>query len=426
MKKKILSILVCAAAIFAVAPTAVFAADDVAKIGDTTYESLSAAVTAAKSGETIILIKDHTEEVTNVLADDNIIIDLNSKTLSGRIFSKGVMTVKNGTIVNTNKDESGIESNGASANLTVENLKITSVRHALRIDGGAATINSGHYETNCTTNTTVYGLNASSQATVVINGGKFYGSGTNGKEASAAAQFNGNGGLYIVNGGEFYSNGGSYTLSLRSDSITIKGGIFDKASLTTYLRNPSTLTKMLAGGKYEEKPGAELIADGYIVEETEDGWYRVFKPVAYIVGGSKHYDSIEAAAADAKDGDTIQVLTDIVNSTVQLGDKDLTLQLGQYTFIGEIFINDEMALIIEGGSDKSDIKVTPNGEKAGFTLEMTEELTDEPDGATYTTYETKWVEKIANPATGDSVVFALAALIASVFGLAGTAVLAKK
>ena len=86
------------------------------------YDTLAAAITAAKNGETIKLLRDVTEAVT-IPADKTITLDLNGKNIavtSGcAIVNKGILTVTGSGNVTTSADESAAVANfpGATANL---------------------------------------------------------------------------------------------------------------------------------------------------------------------------------------------------------------------------------------------------------------------------------------------------------------------
>ena len=97
--------------------------DYVARIGTTGYDSLQSAVSAAQSGETVVVLKD-TELTSSILFTQNITLDLNGKTItSAEIVFKlsdahGVeVTIQNGTIDAT--------ASVIYAQNVVENCKVT-------------------------------------------------------------------------------------------------------------------------------------------------------------------------------------------------------------------------------------------------------------------------------------------------------------
>ena len=162
-----------------------------AKIGETEYETLTAAVAAVKDGETVTMLKDVTESV-EIAADKNIILDLNGKTLTN---TDGKHTIENNgtlTINDSSNDKTG----------TVDN-----VIHAR----GALVNHEG--------------------AVATLNGGKFYRS----LEAGNSPDNNGgnswytilNQGTMTINDGATVENGGCYSANIRTDSeLTVNGGTF--------------------------------------------------------------------------------------------------------------------------------------------------------------------------------------------------------
>lgn len=95
----------------------------VARIGTTGYDSLQSAVSAAKSGETVVVLKD-TELTSSILFTQNITLDLNGKTITSAeiVFTlsdaHGVkVTIQNGTIDAT--------ASVIYAQNVVENCKVT-------------------------------------------------------------------------------------------------------------------------------------------------------------------------------------------------------------------------------------------------------------------------------------------------------------
>ena len=97
--------------------------DYVARIGTTGYDSLQSAVSAAQSGETVVVLKD-TELTSSILFTQNITLDLNGKTITSAeiVFTlsdaHGVeVTIQNGTIDAT--------ASVIYAQNVVENCKVT-------------------------------------------------------------------------------------------------------------------------------------------------------------------------------------------------------------------------------------------------------------------------------------------------------------
>ncbi len=267
----------------------------VAQVGETKYSTLQEAIDNANGAE-IAVIKDFAEAGIKITATQTAVIDLNGHTLTGDILSCGKLTVKNGTMVN-NSFVSCIESNGADAELIVTDLIATSNRHALRIDGGKATINSGSY-------------------TTTVEGSSCYAANIGGDIATDV----------IINGGEFYSNekastqGTSVMIKNNLCTTVINGGIFNTASDHS-LENYGTMTitggtfygsivnndNNISGGTFEKDPSKYLV-EGKVVKLT-DGMYEVADAAAKIDGNC--YETLQAAVNAAQSGDIITLLSDI-------------------------------------------------------------------------------------------------------------------
>ncbi len=193
----------------------------VAQIGEERYLTLQEAVII---GGNITLIANTTENIT--IADNaTIVLDLNGNTLNGYIApcNPASLTVKNGSIVNTDSSASAIEVN--SGMLTLENVNIKSARHAVRIDGDVeAVINGGEYMLNATSGTR-HAVNVSGAANVTIKAGTFIGpKGTTMDSGSAVCVQTG--ATVTIEGGNF-SGGKNATLGV-SGTMSITGGTFDQ------------------------------------------------------------------------------------------------------------------------------------------------------------------------------------------------------
>lgn len=147
---------------------------------------------AATFGGTVTL----TENVAltaplNVTAD--MILNLNGKTMSGALnVAEGIsLTVENGTItpIENNGEKlyvNGITSNG---NLTLNNVEVTSTRHAVRIESGSAVINGGIYKVSPISKSTLHALHVGDDGTVanvIVKGGTFIGAKGTSADSGAA------------------------------------------------------------------------------------------------------------------------------------------------------------------------------------------------------------------------------------------------
>lgn len=139
------------------------AAKPVAAIGTTGYETLEAALAAAKDGETVKLLADVTESVT-IAADRTLTLDLNGKTLSAGKASEALTVTGHLTIDDTSAAKSGrVVGDGRYA--VYMNNRTAHVGEAAV--GGSLTLNAGSLE-GATHG--VYIL--ANQAAFTMNGGK--------------------------------------------------------------------------------------------------------------------------------------------------------------------------------------------------------------------------------------------------------------
>ncbi len=249
----------------------------VAEVNGVQYGSLQAAIDAAGDGDTVTLLENITVNAEDgkpathvwVKADDNVIIDLNGKTITGAIFVNGKATIKNGTIVN-NSVVSGIETEG---DLTLENMTITSNRHAIRVAGGIVLIKSGVYTTTADSSTSGYALNvkSSGKTVVTIEGGEFYGSATGSVTGKSAVTVQNANCSIIIKGGKFVSGateGTAYSVENYSPDSMIQGGEFVGGLVNGY--------KNITGGTFNTDV-AKMCASGYTTYAAGDDLWKVMK-----------------------------------------------------------------------------------------------------------------------------------------------------
>ncbi len=195
-------------------------------------------------GAAVVLMEDVT---ANVVVTKNAKIDLNGKTLTGSIETNGAkVVVENGKLVNSDKKVSAIQA--WSGDLTLNNVEITSARHAVRVEGPVkVTINDGYYKAAGSKSTTQHALNVSGGGEVVINGGTFIG-----PKGTA-------------------SDSGSAVNVQSGSTVTIYGGSFSGGKLKT-LSSGGTLT--VYGGTFDQNPSV-YVAENHTVTDNGDGTWTV-------------------------------------------------------------------------------------------------------------------------------------------------------
>ena len=286
----------------------------VAEVGEVSYKTIAEALAAVQDGGTITLINNVTEEfaINNTTAD--ITLDMAGFTLNGNIQpSEANLTIKNGTINNENASYSAIEINAGT--LVLNDVKVTSKRHGVRIDGAVeATINGGEYRLSATSGTR-HAVNVSGAADVTIKAGTFVGpKGTTMDSGSAVCVQSG--ATVTIEGGDF-SGGKNATLGV-SGKMIVKGGTFDQVVNASHL------------------------AEGYVCQMNADNKYEVFFAVAQI--GETYYETIQEAVDAAVVGNNaIQLLANIDGDVTILQQEGINIVIDgkkneteNYTFNGTI------------------------------------------------------------------------------------------
>ncbi len=262
MRRKFLSVVLCVCMMLTMAPFA-FAADDsgdstnnnvstgsgggtvnqaVAQIDNTTYNTLSDAITAAGNGKTITLLKNTSGEVV-IPTDKNITLDLNGNTITHTgttVYNLGNLTIcdssndKTGKIISTGNVGVGV---GHDSTTTIEYANIKAVEGAVitgYATGATITIKDGNFSASDNAVIAGNGNNTDSNATgnpvrvnpnkINILGGTFTG---NIKTTGYIAC-----GIYApwkdiitVSGGNFTVNNGIGIVA-RAGQVTVTGGSF--------------------------------------------------------------------------------------------------------------------------------------------------------------------------------------------------------
>lgn len=155
--KKLFAILMSVLMIACFMPTMAFADGEtaaVAKVGETTYSTLQAAIAVATEGETttVELLADTTEDIT-IPAGKKVTLNLNGKTLTNK--NSDTITVQNGA-------ELTIEGTGTVDNVTHGKAAI--------FNNGIAVLNGGTYDRSAETGASATGSGENSYYTIVNHG----------------------------------------------------------------------------------------------------------------------------------------------------------------------------------------------------------------------------------------------------------------
>ena len=343
----------------------------VAKVDNVKYETLQAAINAAKGGSTVRLLADVTLTETAVFPAGKK-VDLNL--MGHNITATGTALRINGTTdIQSTGGNGTIESTGNVAVAVGNNAKVTVYSGTLKGREGAvitgkstgATIEIRYNATLIATDNAVIAGNGSQRDgkpnTILVKGSTFIGNiETNGYIACGIyAPWKDN---VTVSGGTFNITNGAGIVA-RAGTVKVTGGtfnctgtaegyvgdsknkvpcaalVFDEAANYPALTESSQI--LVSGGSFSTDPavnGATLAA-GYVANKDESGMYKVAKanPVAAI--GDVKYDTLQAAitaAQDTKDGATITLLTDINTSSYYevKGENPVTIDLAGYNITG--------------------------------------------------------------------------------------------
>ena len=343
----------------------------VAKVDNVKYETLQAAIDAAKGGSTVRLLADVTLTETAVFPAGKK-VDLNL--MGHNITATGTALRINGTTdIQSTGGNGTIESTGNVAVAVGNNAKVTVYSGTLKGREGAvitgkstgATIEIRYNATLIATDNAVIAGNGSQRDgkpnTILVKGSTFIGNiETKGYIACGIyAPWKDN---VTVSGGTFNITNGAGIVA-RAGTVKVTGGtfnctgtaegyvgdsknkvpcaalVFDEAANYPALTESSQI--LVSGGSFSTDPavnGATLAA-GYVANKDESGMYKVAKanPVAAI--GDVKYDTLQAAitaAQDTKNGATITLLTDINTSSYYevKGENPVTIDLAGHNITG--------------------------------------------------------------------------------------------
>ena len=343
----------------------------VAKVDNVKYETLQAAIDAAKGNSTVRLLANVTLTETAVFpAGKTVHLNL----VGHNITATGTALRINGTTDIQDTYKTGtIESTGNVAVAVGNNASLTVYSGTLKGREGAvitgtstgAKIEIKKNATLIATDNAVIAGNGSQRDgnpnTILVRGGTFIGGiVTDGYIACGIyAPWNDN---VTVSGGTFNITNGAGIVA-RAGTVKVTGGtfnctgtaegyvgdsknkvpcaalVFDKAANYPALTPDSKI--LVSGGSFSTDPAANgaTLADGYVATPNADGVYKVAKanPVAAI--GDVKYDTLQAAitaAQDTKDGATITLLTDINTSSYYevKGENPVTIDLAGHNITG--------------------------------------------------------------------------------------------
>ena len=182
-----------------------------------------------------------------------------------------------------------------------------------------------------------------------ISGGTLTGNGE-----KAEYKYNGNGGN--PTGDALVIDNCNYPSGITAPVITGGEFISEKASpVGSYAGNGQTesLTHFVSGGTFKTpiEPSADLCAEGYKFVKNAEGKYGVESTYEARIGEEK-YATLAAAVAEAKDGDTIVLLSNVkLSEQLCTGTKKFTLDLNgkEITYVGTTTLGRGLIGVNNGG-----------------------------------------------------------------------------
>lgn len=368
-----------------------------AKIGTTGYATLEAAFAAAKSGNTITLLRDCESGRIN-LEDKSVTVDLNGKVLTSTA-AYGVMfcaknghkiTVKGttagsklvGTLMVTAETDGHIVINGGTyesaqycpiyingavssdnSTLTVKNATITALPGDSNQDNGVAVYLAG-YSTSTFTKTTITapvtgleiraGKLTLTNCTVTGGSGEVVtnanGNGTTVTNAAVAiSQHTTKKDIDVtITGGTYTATAAVYQTNVQgtgSENVTvsIKSGTF-KGAVSAETNN----TVAISGGTFSSAVKEEYCATGYIPTANADGTFGVKEGVYVAKVDNVKYETLQEAINAAKDGSTVRLLANVTLTEAAVFPAGKTVHLN---LVGHNITATGTALRINGKTD---------------------------------------------------------------------------
>ena len=353
------------------------ATTNVAKVGETEYETLAQAIAEAGENSTVTLLNDTTEDVT---IDKNITLDLGGKTLTNTGAGKATVyvpkdvkaTVKNGIVMGGASYYNiavGTEA-APGGELTLIGVTATAGNDgSSMIDNwGTLTIESGTY---------TGGLNvvkSEPNAVLTITGGKFT------LNSAVAWSYTGvilTYGTAKIEGGEFVQNAKTPAKASPCVVITAKEKVDDPNPSTeitggTFTNNHTSINAKIfhgmnkatsdnfevKGGTFNKSIPEGYCADGFIPTKNADGTYGV-KEGKYVAKiGSTGYETLAAAIAKANSKTKPVTLVADVTESIEIAEsKTCKIDLNGFTLTNtegsHTIVNNGTLTIMDSSEAKS-------------------------------------------------------------------------
>ena len=353
----------------------------VAEVGGTGYATLAEAIRAANTGDTVTLL-DNIELTSAQSINKQLTLDLNGKTIDStaqytlKLVAGADLTVKDsaagGKIANTNsRDAQTIYLSAANTTFTLESGTIESTPNVTSIYSVAI---ANATKKACTVN--INGGNvvtpeaakdgraivAYNGMTLNISGGTITG-GLHGVDAYSGSTVNITGGTisarYIDTGRikEAYGMRINGTANITINGGEIQGIKMDDTGYNLDVPNVTLVSGNITGSFYSITNGtivftvaptatitfvndsvSKFLPSTVELVKNEDATYGVMKATAYVakIADKGQYETLEAAFAEAEDGDTITLLSNCSGNGIvvpgKFGTNGLIIDFNHYTY----------------------------------------------------------------------------------------------
>ena len=339
----------------------------VAKIGETEYATLQAAIDAAQNGVTITLIADVTlAEMVTIPADKDLTIDLAGKSISMEesIITTAYALNNLGTLTMKNSGETGsVNARGIYNGYNAEGNHVTAAKltivngayNAKGTNGGAAVFNYGILDVDGGEFTSAggYALNNQDGATMTVSdanvrGGIYNLGNLNVDNSEVYQHISGRHAVYnweatlVIESGQFDSASGNELILAdgQDSSVTINGGTFDKTA-KSWLFGAATdknITFVINGGTF----------NGYVnLPENTVDTIRPYGDPIVVKGGTFNFDPTNWLA------DGYVAIKELTNGNYVVGETPtatvnnlgaMTIPAGDYMSLGGGSTSEDMEL----------------------------------------------------------------------------------
>ena len=371
-----------------------------AKVGDTSYYTMDEAFKAqTTSGEAIVLLRDYTTGGTFNSGSINRTVDLNgfTWTCTGTDANSAAfevnypdvtLTVKRGKVASSQLVGLIPSAMGGTIKYDNSGLVFEGVEMSTTATSGIETNGNNTNDTVTLRNSTLnvpngFGIYFPSSGTLTIDNSTITAKTMGVQVCAGSLSITGEKTAITVTGDAVektegdgaIQDGAAISIVNRNGykglgEIAVTGGTFTakkgNAAIKAYNWNSAAeaFTESgkvaVSGGTFSSAVDADLCKTGYAPTVNEDGTYTVTK-VKVAEVNSTQYDTLEAAIAAAKTGDTVKLLADVEQNARLVIDKSITLDLNGKKICNTRDIWNESNALIGIGTDETHVKVTITG-----------------------------------------------------------------